>query len=1145
MFPNSTNRLTGKWDRQPLHHAAVALISLAMLSASFSVDALSTDIAQSPLYLGGQVPPNILYILDDSGSMNLSFVPDICAEWNTKRAKSSHYNTLYYNPNVTYQPPVDHNGASLGDSSFSSAKVNGYSSTSSTVNLSTSYRPTWSASSTGCTSGSGSNDAYSSTTSEAAYYYVFDENNSNCSGTATDEDCYDKVVVSSTSGPGGTDERINFANWHSYYRTRLMTAKAGSSLAFDTLTASPRVGYGKINQGASTIDGLSMTTIQRGVRSFSGSDRQQFFNWLFSTGTNIYTPLRKALDAAGQYYSWIDEKGPYSTTPGFAGGTNLSCRQNYTVLMTDGYWNSSEAATSGARNNNDGNAGTLIGNNPDGKTYTYSPVSPFTDGYSNTLADVGVYYWKRDLTNLTNNVPTNPEDPAFWQHMVTIGVGLGVPTAIVPSEAFAAIDSGAAIAWPDPDTSYTGTSNLPAGRADDLLHAAVNSRGGFYNAQSPDAFAEAMAKGLKTFSERTSSASAIATNSTRLDTDTFIYQAKYDSADWSGRILAFHVNTDGSVGDPVDGWDGTGNIPVHTSRHIYTHDGSSGVNFTWSGGISAAQQTALGSEAMLKYIRGDHSNELRNGGSYRNRSIPLGDIINSDPWFVGRANFGYSTLEDSSGDRTEGDSYVDFLASATYKNRSPMVYVGANDGMLHGFNALTGNEMFTYIPREVIPDLTLLANVNYTHRFYVDGSPRAGDAYIDVGSGKEWRTVLLGSTGAGSKSVFALDVTYPDTFTASNVRWEFTHSELGYTIGQASIVRLANDKWGAVFGNGYNSTSQTARLFIVDIESGNLITAIDTQAGDSTTPNGLATPVVVDTNGDRIADYVYAGDLLGNLWKFNITDSDTSKWTYAFKQGNTPKPLFKTVGPNNEVQPITAKPQVGRGPNDGTIVFFGTGKYFENGDNVVGSPADVMSFYGIYDNDAQVTRSDLLQQEIFYEDSETFTHPDTNEDFVYDIRLATNNAISNQKGWYIDLISPPPANLGRQGERVVSMPLIWEDRVIFTTLIPNADPCSWGGDSWLMEVDPLTGGRLAFSVFDLNHDNNFSNQEFVTVTVDGTDITIPVSGKKSKEGIIKTPGVVCADAACYKYSSGSSGDIEVSANAGTNTSGRQSWQQLK
>ncbi len=701
----------------------------------------------------------------------------------------------------------------------------------------------------------------------------------------------------------------------------------------------------------------------------------------------------------------------------------------------------------------------------------------------------------------------------------------------------------------------TTTSTTPFQRTDN-----------YYTAGNASNMVEGLKDAFYSISlQSTTSSAAIATNSTRLDAGTFVYQARYNSGDWSGHLYAFAVNSDGTVNDDVasgdHAWDAANGIPAHGSRKVFTYNGSTGIEFLYSK-LSPTQSSQLGATAtiaqnVVNYLRGDDSNEVKNGGLFRDRTIRLGDIINSDPWFVGTENFGYNTLPG-----TEGDVYTDFRWKTSYQTRTQMLYVGANDGMLHGINANTGNEVFAYIPMGVFSNLANLAKPNYSHQFFVDAGPRAGDAYIDTDNSgtKEWATILVGATGAGGKSVFALDVTTPDSFTEANVLWEFGYAdqdcvagvtacrEIGYTIGQPSILRLATGTWVAVFGNGYNSASQTARLFIVDLETGKLIQAIDTGVGDATTPNGLATPVSLDIEGDHIADYAYAGDLRGNLWKFDLTAATAD---IPIKVTGKPAPLFTAVGPNNEVQPITAKPQVADNPDGGYIVYFGTGKYFEVGDNFINSPADVQSFYGIFDTDqvspSPVKRSELLKQEISYENSYIFTDGSGNM-YLEDIRLVTQNTPtlgSTFNGWYIDLLSPQPANLGRQGERVVSMPLIWSDRVIFTTLIPDANPCnSEAGDSWLMELDPYTGGQLAFTVFDLNHDGKYSNAELDTVLKDGNQVI--VSGRKSKEGIIKTPGVVCADTECFKYFSGSSGSIEVTPNnTGANSGGRQSWEQLK
>jgi type IV pilus assembly protein PilY1 len=669
------------------------------------------------------------------------------------------------------------------------------------------------------------------------------------------------------------------------------------------------------------------------------------------------------------------------------------------------------------------------------------------------------------------------------------------------------------------------------------------------------AFADITAK-------RVSSAAAIATNSTRLDADTFIYQARFDSGNWTGQLLAYAIDeTDGSVGGVE--WDAADKIPGHASRSIYTYNGTTGLAFTTTNftTLSAAQQTALGSTDVLSYLRGNPAKEVKNtGGIYRNRDSLLGDIVNSDPWYVGRANFGYSILPEP-----EGTTYIDFISSAAVMNRTPMVYVGANDGMLHAFHGGKdadggGTEKFAYIPQGVYSNLASLASPSYTHKYFVDGSPRAADVYVDRGAGDQWRTILVGTTGAGGRSVFALDVTDPDNFDDGDVMWEFGYAdvactagvtscrEVGYAIGQPSIVRLADGKWGVIFGNGYNSANHMAHMFIVNAETGALIKMIETEEGSVASPNGMATPIVVDLNGDRIADRIYAGDLHGNMWRFDISETSgsyLSDWDspfYTSPPGAKPAPLFKAVDPDGVAQAITAKPQVGSHPDGGYMVYFGTGKYFTTGDNTIPADPQINTFYGVRDNDSVVTRAELLPQSIIVEMSETFTNDDGST-FDWDIRVVSDEPITTQPGWRIDLVKPVDV---QQGERVISAPLLWRDRVIFTTLIPDPDPCAFGGTGWIMELDPVDGSRLDFSVFDLNKDGSFTNGEYVEITLsDGTKKMVPVSGKKSKEGIIKTPGVVSADDTVYKYTSGSSGVIEVTENVGSGGAGRQSWQQLR
>ncbi len=673
----------------------------------------------------------------------------------------------------------------------------------------------------------------------------------------------------------------------------------------------------------------------------------------------------------------------------------------------------------------------------------------------------------------------------------------------------------------------------------------------YYSVTNPAKLEDALEDVLNNVVSRISSASSVATNSTRLDTTTLIYQARFNSGTWEGQVLAYPINTNGSIA--AYSWDAGDLIPTANSRKIYTYDSttSAGIEFKWST-LNATQKTDLNSsQDLVNYLRGDQSNEVENNGSYRDRTGLLGDIVNSDPWFIGHENYGYENLNDQTVAASEGPAYRTFIDSAAFKDRREMLYVGANDGMLHGFDATTGVEQFAYIPSFLIADLPELASTNYAHRYYVDGSPRAADVNIGTTSTANWKTVLVGSAGAGGRGIFALDVTNPDTFTTSSVMWEFDSSDdsdLGYTQPQPTIVRMANGKWAAIVANGYNSDSHKAILFILDITDGSVIAKLDTGAGDANTPNGLSTAIPVDTDNDYTVDVIYAGDMLGNLWKFDVSDTRTSKWESAFNgHGNNgvPEPMFIACNedPCVTTQPITSKPQVGSHPDGGVMVYFGTGQYFETGDNVIPADPQVHTYYGIRDNGVQVDGRDDLQVQTI--DTETTSNGNT-----YRITSDTTVDFSNKEGWYLDLVPPSPGSA--LGERVVAPSLIRNDRIIFTTLIPSPDPCGFGGTSWLMELDAVNGARLDTSPIDINNSNTVNNEDVIYTTDSNSDGTIDsdddgssVSGVQSTIGIFKTPGVISSGDREFKYLSGSSGDIEAITESNNGVNGRLSWRELR
>ncbi len=851
-----------------------------------------------------------------------------------------------------------------------------------------------------------------------------------------------------------------------------------------------------------------------------------------------WTPLAEALYETTRYFRGLASR--YNAGVTYTSPIQYRCQKNFVIVITDGYPTqdtdiptddpADTADTSAALPNWDGLAPTttaaMYPNFPAGSD-GFQPSGVVTDeGHTLLLDDIAKFAYDIDLRTTGNDLTgTSFNDISFpKQNLVTYTVG------------------------------FTAANQM-------LADAATNGTGVYYQANNEDELSAALQAAFADIEARTSSAASVATNTTRLAANSFIFQARFNTSDWTGDLLAFPIGANGSVGTldangvPVlgarAGWRAAAEMPDPDDRNIYTMDSGSGdgIEFEW-GELTSNQRDLLdlntagvddnNGEKRLEYLRGDAAEELPNG-AFRARSSPLGDIINSDPTYVGQQNFGFDLLPGS-----EGSSYKTFRKSSAYLNRAPMVYVAANDGMLHAFKVSTGEELFAYMPNAVFPELTYLTDpsFNTSHRLINDGSPWALDAYISGG----WKTILLGSLGGGGKGVYALDVTAPESFSENNVMWEFTSaddSNMGVAIPQSTIARMYSGDWAAIVSNGYNSGGN-AVLFILDLRTGAKLKEIDTGVGGD---NGLSSATPVDVDGDRIIDYIYAGDLKGNMWKFDVTSSDPDDWAVAFSGA----PLYTACSADpctsTNRQPITAPPEVGLSPPAGYFVYFGTGRYFAVGDNAAGTGSN--SVYAIRDTNEKGTaspvlpgagRSTLVQQSVLGDgNGETIDF----DGYLATVRLTTNNAISDaDDGWFLDL---PLA-----GERQISTPILRGGKLIFTTIVPSGDSCSAGGDSWFMELDALSGSRLRAAPIDLNNDGSFNRDDFVPLDpTDEDSELVAVTGIKSTVGITKTPGIVSEPGVDYFFEGGSKcepGDPncidDKRGNAG-NQRGRQSWREIQ
>jgi len=823
-----------------------------------------------------------------------------------------------------------------------------------------------------------------------------------------------------------------------------------------------------------------------------------------SGGTTTYTY------STGGAFSGTKPSGGSCTTAGLS-GTALSVIGGTTTTTSTG-------ATIT-------NASITVSPNPTTTAGATTTSTTANGGSSNTLADVAMYYYKRDLrtgaptSKSTNNVPTTDKDVADHQHMVTFTLGLGLQGLMdykSDYESSATGDyakiknadtscqwsptTGATCNWPTPSSSSPTT-------LDDLWHAAVNGRGVFYSAADPNSLADGLSGALSALKIQTAAASASATSSPNItETDNFIYSSTFRTVRWDGEITAQRIDT--ATGDvlPTVVWSAQAALDAKVAtaealatpgdgRTIYTFD-SAGANklkaFQWAGLttaekayfenkctslsqcalLTAAQKiVANDGDNMVKYLRGRTEFEAT---VFRDREHVLGDPVNATPAFVQapRNNFNDAVTP----------SYAAFKTSNA--GRQGVLYIAANDGMIHAFNGDTGDELWTYVPRIVFPKMASLATDNWDvrHEYLVDGSPQIMDVY-DSGAGA-WKTLLIAGLGKGGRGYYALDVTNPAT---PKGMWEvcsdsalcaIQDGDMGFSFGFPVITKRVTDgKWIVLLTSGMNNVSPgTGRgyLYILDALTGAILQKVDTVAGDTTTPSGLSkvSAFANNFNIDNTATYVYGGDLLGNLWRFDMSVSPPTLIKLAELKDSTGKP-----------QSITTRPELA--VVDGyRVLYVGTGRYL--GEDDLSDPATLspalgwayqQSFYAIKDRGAVLgnirTSTPGLQ-------------PQTITILSSTARSTSNTTVdwSSKDGWYVDF---NPSN-DSPGERVNLDPLLALGTLVVVTNVPNNNACTVGGDSWIYQLDYRNGTYIASAA------SNQAGQKFTGQTLVGVVVVRLPSG---------------------------------------------------
>lgn len=1098
-----------------LRSALAAVVALACgISAALAAPA---DIANAPLATSTTtVRTNLMLILDDSNSMDYDYTPDN-VEGSGRCLGHAPVNTTFYDPNVTYTVPLNSAGLPMATPTWPNAWVDGYATTKTSVNVGGSCS-SWSNSyvSSTCVPWWSSAGGSSPDTSNTYYYTVVDSSftSLSCPNGAS----YRLRRITTLPTAQQTNYLIWYSYYRTRLLTlrgTVATAFAGIDatrfrVGLTSISDTSTDDSTKLFLNIRDFDGTSPVnqkstfySLLFGIKTPASQGK-----------SGGWTPLRSALEKVGKYYANRSLSG--SALPAGRDPVQYSCQRNYAILTTDGYWNT--AGEPGSYTPRQLNGSTAIGNPDgsasgtprpmldDGRCSTSWSCSSWVTGgagVSNTLADIARYFHVTDLRTpalgncsgavanedvCVNNVPAVGSDSASYQHMSLFTLGLGVAGTLqyrpdyetATTGDFYAIRQGTK-AWPNPEP--TSSSSVVPARVDDLWHAAVNAGGRYYSAKNPADVATGLTNALQSIQRVTGTGAAAATSTLQPITgDNFVYLAMYTSVLWEGNIKAMTIDPATGEVSTSSTWQASQTLAAQVgdssdSRNIYFFNAAATnklSSFTFSNLSSAGRGNlfqnvcsmtqplsqcpsinALGSTALanansgtnlVNFLRGQRSYEEITSNSqadrlFRSRGTPLGDIVNSAPVYVKRPPFKYADT-----------GYTAFANSNA--NRTPVVYVAANDGMVHAFNAETGAELWAFVPSAAMPNMYRLADRNYatSHRYFVDGPLVVNDVY----DGTNWRTILVGGLGAGGRAYYALDVTDPAN---PKALWEFSSSDdndLGLAFGNPVIAKNKAGTWIVAFSSGYNNINPgngNGYLFVRNVVTGAAIAKIPTYttgttpAGTTTTPSNLGRiSPWVNGETDNTAQRFYAGDMLGNVWRFDFDDN-------IAPSGNEAVLLARAQAPDGTPQPITIRPQLTElsvgGPK---LVTVATGRLVGASDVADDTVQSMYVFKDTLSSGVGVLRSNagMVQQSL----------ADTTISGRNTRRLGTLNAVdwNSKLGWYVDFTLTA-------GERVNIDTIQVGNLITFATNIPAASVCTPGGSSWLYFFN-IRSGDLADAVYD-------------------------------------------------------------------------------
>ncbi|MFZ6687741.1 pilus assembly protein [Undibacterium sp. SXout11W] len=1127
------------------NHYLVATFSFAFLQVAALAATPTTDIAPGPLDASLKVNPNVILLIDDSGSMAWNYIPDtsdngkICrrgrctypdspqgvfntkggavTDYNPVSSQSNYYNALYYNPKVTYTPWVkqsatntlypnadytalltwvgDGNWMTNGTLSSGRTYVVAYSCNNydQSIDYDTGdYFPDYST----CAAKYGNPHtltksvriqtgqywAKATQQSSAVYWNMVPSGTctpdgwplnssslpdssvtcvnaqictatSACTGTTPEGALMQKVIIPLTD----TAKLQNFANWKQYASTHILLAAYAMSSVLPKLKG--------INMGVSFInppidsDGNSNVITNSVTKTFGStasmkydstywassgkmfnlsipSDTDTLLDIIYNVVPNDGTPTHAALQAVGALYqnktlpltlNQYDSQNNITTPSGKKGIIQYACQKNATFVVTDGYAN-----------------GTSL---PDKIEYLQTASdkkAPFAPIYDQTLADIALAYY--DL-NLRDDLPAGlvpvdtfttggGADKNTNLHMNTYGLTLGAKGAKFGQPAYATQQA-------DPYTNITDTTfwsnptlNSPM-EIDDLWHATINSRGLMFTASNTNNMVTSIQNAMNDIVLRAGSQSAIAVaNVNMTSTNNFAYVATYNAGGWFGDVQQYTLNqTDGTVSGGSN-WSARNQLQAltkpATTRYIVTSKGTASSGMAFSSTNTIGIDPRLTTD-MVAYLRGDQTNEA--SGQYRQRQYLFGDAVNASPLVISIP-----------------------VTTGTTASVVTTVYQAANDGMLHAIDSANGNELWSYIPRSVLPKIADLASPSYSHEFLVDGTPVAAA----VGT----KTILVGGVGIGGTGFYALDISNPKAVSeldaASKVMWEFPTAasdikNMGTSSSKPSVITTTALGQVVMIASGYNNDATgtggdgKGHIWFLDPLTGAVKQEVVTPTVSGMGTLGLATPSAYAANPkvSATATAAYAGDQLGNVWKFDLSDSkSSSSWTAS---------LVATVGcvsgctiggvsyQAGHAQPITSAPELSTYVQDASnaypIIYVGTGRLLGLSDL---TDTSQQSFYAIKDSGKSVSKMDRSSNQWI---SKTVTTVGGNS-----AAATTSSTISDPSGtifsfanndaWYLDY----PVG----GERSIGDPAFALGQITFTTNVLSANLCSSSSFSYIL-----------------------------------------------------------------------------------------------